>query len=84
MLRSDALYLCTLLAVGITDGANSFAWNADADEGANAWDLGDDPKADQYPEYDDVEVDSVGDEENVAADDAAEESASTESVEETA
>lgn len=35
-----------------TDGANSFAWNTDSDEGANAWDLGEDlkedPNADDY------------------------------------
>ncbi|KAJ0402318.1 hypothetical protein P43SY_008559 [Pythium insidiosum] len=32
-------------ARGIKYGSNSFAWNADADEGANAWDLGADLKA---------------------------------------
>ncbi|GLD99395.1 hypothetical protein PINS_up008114 [Pythium insidiosum] len=32
-------------AKGIKYGSNSFAWNADADEGANAWDLGADLKA---------------------------------------
>jgi hypothetical protein len=29
---------------GVKYGANSFTWNADADEGANAWDLGEDLK----------------------------------------
>jgi hypothetical protein len=33
------------------DGANSFAWNADADEGANAWDLGEDLKTYQNDIY---------------------------------
>ncbi|TMW56597.1 hypothetical protein Poli38472_006607 [Pythium oligandrum] len=33
-------------ARGIKYGSNSFAWNADADEGANAWGLGSDLKAD--------------------------------------
>ncbi|TYZ60924.1 hypothetical protein PybrP1_004327 [[Pythium] brassicae (nom. inval.)] len=52
---------------GVKYGANSFAWNADADEGANAWDLGDDPKADQYAEYEDVDAESIGREEDEEA-----------------
>ncbi|KUF94981.1 Cell 5A endo-1 [Phytophthora nicotianae] len=32
-------------AKGIKFGANSFMWNADADEGANAWGLSEDFKA---------------------------------------
>jgi hypothetical protein len=40
----------------LADGANSFAWNADADEGANAWDLGSDlkrnPRADEDEDED--------------------------------
>lgn len=39
-------------ARGIKYGANSFAWNADADEGANAWDLGEDLKRDPKAEED--------------------------------
>ncbi|KAF1328328.1 hypothetical protein FI667_g6959, partial [Globisporangium splendens] len=37
---------------GVKYGANSFAWNADADEGANAWDLGSDLKLDPHAEDD--------------------------------
>lgn len=35
-------------AHGIKYGSNSFAWNADADEGANAWGLGANLKEDPY------------------------------------
>lgn len=63
------------------DGSNSFAWNADADEGANAWDLGEDYKPDASIEYDDADVEALvkDDGDEGANDDAAVEAAESSS-----